>query len=57
MIPAEDPQGIWIIDVPEALAVPVSAGTLTVCMLEGRGLADELLFHAVGTESYDAGRM
>jgi hypothetical protein len=29
IMPAEEPQGNWIIEVPEAVASAVSAGTLT----------------------------
>jgi len=42
MIPAEDPHGNWMMDVPEKLDDAVRAGTFVVCNEQGMGLADLL---------------
>lgn len=50
-MPLDEPQGSCKMLVPDADADVVSAGILTVCMLEGSGFALEFDFQARGTES------
>jgi len=56
-MPAELPQGSWMMDVPDALALEVNAGMLTVWREQGIGLALLFDINAWGTESYEAGRI
>jgi hypothetical protein len=52
MYPALAPVGNWMIEVPSAAALPLSAGTLTVVreQLMGLGAFEDII--AWGTESY-----